>query len=355
MFVLVLSLPVQAELTLYAQLTMGLMSADNGEEDLTTVVDNDAAASRFGVLASWAASPRLRLGAQVEYEAQYNPSNEVDLVGNDHISPEGLRERHLQVFARGYWGKLSVGRSDGAANGNLQRDLSGTAIVSFADPERIGGRLNFQGADTPERPEVADTIRDQDFEHRYSRIRYDVPKFGSLATSISYGRKQDNDVYEIGMRFGADYAIGKMRAAAGYSLEDLGGAEGDNVTTGGSFSFLSPQGVSLTLAYSIESDEDPLNPDSKFGMAKLGYQRGKHAFSLSYAQNNDRALLNDESQAIAAAWVMRWSDRLDLFAGYKRHELNRAGADFEPVDIGMLGARYRFRFNPFEQPSADEL
>lgn len=344
-----------ADVTLYAQANLGLLFADNGSDGLATLADNDAGASRFGVLANVDLSPAFRVGAHAEFELQYNPSNEVDLMGNDHIVPEAARERHLSIFARGTWGKVSVGRGDGAANGNLQRDLSGTSLISFSDPERIGGSINFNSPGNVSSLSIADSIRDQDFEHRYTRLRYDAPKFGSLATSLSYGSKGGNNVYEVGIRIGSEYELGKMQAAAGYSLEDMGDGSiqapkaGNNITAGGSFSFLANSGLNLTLAYSIEADEDPLNPDSKYGMAKLGYKRGKHAVSLSYMQNNDRDQMDDESVAVSLGYVHRYSDALDLYAGYKLHSLNRVGASFEDIGVGLIGARYKFQFKPFNK------
>lgn len=349
----VFSASALADVTLYAQANLGLLFADDGTDGLATLVDNDAGASRFGVLANVDLTPAFRVGAHAEFELQYNPSNEVDLMGNDHIVPESSRERHLSIFARGTWGKVSIGRGDGASNGNLQRDLSGTALISFADPERIGGSIGFQDTGNANTLAIAESIRDQDFEHRYTRLRYDAPKFGSLATSVSYGRKGGNNVYEVGVRIGSQYEIGKMQAAAGYSLEDqddgsvVGSTEGNNITTGGSFSFLANSGVNLTLAYSIETDQDPANPDSKYGMAKLGYIRGKHAVSVSYMQNNDRAQLDDESSVVTLGYVHTFSEKLDLYAGYKVHSLKRSGADFDDVGVGLIGARYKFQFKPF--------
>ena len=346
---------VSADVTLYGQLDLALFSADNGDESLTAIVDNDASPTRGGVLATLNLSNTFRVGAHIEYELQYNPSNEVDLMGNDNIAPEDLRERHLSIFARGTWGKLSIGRGDGAANGNLQRDLSGTALISFTDPERIGGSISFFDSAANTAVAIADTIRDQDFEHRYTRFRYDAPKFGSLATSLSIGNKSgDNNVYELGIRIGSQYEIGKMEAAAGYSLEDsddgssFGALTGDNITTGGSFSFLANSGVNLTLAYSVETDENPANPDSTFGMAKVGYKRGKHAFSVSYMQSNDRDQLDDESSAFAVGYVLKQSESVDIYAGYKVHSLDRVGAQFDDVGVAMIGVRFKFLTKPFE-------
>jgi len=343
---------VSADVILYGQINLALLAAENGEDSIATLVDNDASPTRGGILATLNGSNTFRLGARIEYELQYNPSNEVDLMGNDNIAPESLRERHLNLFVRGRWGKLSLGRGDGAANGNLQRDLSGTALISFADPERIGGSIAFYDQVSNSTLALADTIRDQDFEHRYTRLRFDAPKFGSLATSVSAGRKGSNDVYEVGIRIGSQYEVGTMEAAAGYSLEDFGGGNsgvqtGNNITTGGSFSFLANSGVNVTLAYSIETDENAANPDSKYGMAKLGYKRGKHAFSLSYMQSNDRDQLDDQSSAFLFGYVLTQSESLDFYAGYKLHSLDRAGAAFDDIGVGMIGARFKLQIKPF--------
>jgi len=83
-------------------------------------------------------------------------------------------------------------------------------------------------------------------------------------------------------------------------------------------------------------------------MAKLGYKKGKHAFSVSYMQSNDRNQLDDESSALVVGYVLKQSDSIDLYAGYKVHSLDRVNAGFEDIAVGMIGARFKLQIKPFD-------
>ncbi len=86
-------------------------------------------------------------------------------------------------MVRFHWGK----GGDGAANGNIERDLSGTNVVSFANPALIGGALSFIDRGAGDEVALKSAMSDQDFESRYDRLRYDAPSLGPVNLSVTKG------------------------------------------------------------------------------------------------------------------------------------------------------------------------
>lgn len=324
----------------YGQLNYGLLVGDSGDGSEHFIVDNDNSGSRIGAkLKGDLDGTNLSVGAHVELEYQQNPSNNVSLEERS-ISGE-FNERHLNLFVSGGFGKFSLGQGDGAANGNIERDLSGTNVISYTNPALVGGGLEFLDDATATRVELGATTSDQDFESRYSRVRYDLPALGSLKPTISQGIKGGDDVTEVGVRFAGELG-GKIDAALGYSVRDVGGVAGDFETLGGSLSWLHDTGFNLTGAYSTTSDDNPANPDADFYLGKVGYKIGRHAFDVHYMQTEDRVDEGDTAKTVGVGYVFTPIKWFETYAGYNNHSLDRSGADFDDVHTVLVGGRLRF-------------
>jgi hypothetical protein len=324
----------------YGQLNYGILAADTGDGSEHFIVDNDNSASRAGArFKGDLEGTDLSVGAHVELEYQQNPSNSVSLQQRS-ISGE-FNERHLNVFVAGGFGKLSLGQGDGAANGNIERDLSGTLVVSWTNPALVGGSLEFLDDASSTRVRLISAMSDQDFESRYSRVRYDLPSFGGFSPTVSQGIKGGDDVTEFGLRYSGNLA-GKVAGAVGYSVKDVGGVAGDFVTMGGSLSWLHDSGFNVTGAYSTTSDDNPANPDADFYTAKLGYRAGKHAFDVHFAETSDRVQEGVSAQTVGVGYVFKPVSWFEGYAGYNSHSLDADGADFEGIDTVLVGTRFKF-------------
>jgi hypothetical protein len=325
---------------LYGQINLGVLAADTGEGSEHFIVDNDNSASRVGArLKGNLDGTDLAVGAHLELEYQVNPSNAVSL-SQRSISGE-FAERHLNVFVSGGFGKLSLGQGDGAANGNTERDLSGTLIVSWTNPALVGGALGFIDQSASTRVNLISAMSNQDFESRYVRLRYDLPSLGGFTPSVSHGVKSNSDVNEVALRFSGNLG-GKVIGALGYSSRDVGGAADNFDTLGGSVSWLHDSGINLTGAYSTTSDNNAGNPDSDFYLGKLGYKTGKHAFDVHYAVTEDRVQEGDSAETVGVGYVFTPINWFDVYAGYNRHSLDRPGADFDDIDTVLVGGRLKF-------------
>jgi len=329
-----------AEVKFYGHVNQAVMFADNGTDSETYIVDNTNSATRVGVKASQEVG-ELTYGAHIEVQFQSNPSNKVTPTTKT-ISPE-FKERHVNVYLKGAFGKVSLGQGDGAANGNVERDLSGTQIVSFTNPSLLGGGLSFIDANGGSSVGLSKAINDQDFESRYDRLRYDLPTLGGFKFAVSQGVKGNNDVTEVGVRRLFDLGDnGKLFAAAGFSSEDKGGAADRENTVGGSISWRAKSGFNLTAAYSAVSDDNAGNPDSDFYNLKAGYIFGKSAVALRYANGSDFVKAGDDASTISLGFVHKPMKNLDLYAGLARHSLDRDGANFDDITVLTTGLRFKF-------------
>ncbi|SFR56160.1 Outer membrane protein (porin) [Marinobacter gudaonensis] len=324
----------------YGQLNYGLLFGDTGDGSEHFIVDNDNSASRVGARLSGDLNDTgLTIGAHLELEYQQNPSNAVSL--NERSISGEFNERHLNVFVSGGFGKLSLGQGDGAANGNIERDLSGTLLVSWTNPALVGGGLEFLEESSATRVRLISAMSDQDFESRYSRLRYDLPSIGGIQPAVSQGIKGEDDVTEVGARFSGELG-GKIIGAVGFSTRDVGGQADRFQTLGGSVSWLHDSGINLTGAYSTTSDDNPANPDADFYLGKLGYKSGQHAFDVHYAVTEDRLQQGDSAETIGVGYVFQPIKWFDTYAGVNRHSLDRPGADFEDITTVLVGGRLKF-------------
>lgn len=324
----------------YGQINLGYMNGNAAGGSKSYIVDNANSASRVGAkLSGYVSDLGFTVGAHVELEYKQNASN---VVKPDARSADGeFNERHLNLFMQGDFGKVSLGQGDGAANGNVERDLSGTNVVSFANPALVGGALAFIDDASGDEVALKSAMSNQDFESRYSRLRYDAPAVGPVSLAVSQGVKDNNDVTEVGARVSVPFA-GKLIAGLGYSVKDVGGATGDVTTAGGSVSWLSSAGISVTGAYSRVADDDASNPDSDFYLVKLGYKVGKHAFDIHYAEASDRAEEGDSAETKGVGYVYAPVKWLDMYAGYNIHSLDRRSGDYDDVKTLLLGSRVKF-------------
>lgn len=335
----------------YGHINLAVMHADTGEGSEQYIVDNDYASSRVGARISTDLKDiDLKVGAHIEFEYQHNPSN---LVTPEVRSIKGnWDERHVNLFAAGRYGMISVGQGSGAADGATETDLSGTKVASFSDLALVGGALRFVD-DSNAGPTLFTSIRNQDFEARYDRVRFDSPAFGPVKLAVSQGHKDEQDITEVAAFYNASFdGLGKLSASLGYSTKDVGGAAGDVENIGGSVSWLHDTGINLSAVYSnVENDA---GRDSDFNMFKVGYKTGKHSFAVHRAEGKDfnpsyvdaaDVQLNasgSDVEVYGVAYVYQPIKRLDVYFAYNNFALDADNGDYDDVNIAMIGSRLKF-------------
>lgn len=322
------------------QVNRAIMNVNDGVQSNAFHVDTDTSSSRFRFAGSAPVNPGLRAGVLFEVEFQSNPSNEVTFATQD-VSPS-LLERHVDAFFEGRWGKLSLGQGDGAANGGVEVDLSGTTVAHYAGVSDIGGGFAFRGpGGALSTATIASTIDRQDFESRYDRVRYDTPVFGGFRVAGSLGSKDNGrDVTELALWYSGDLgALGRLAGAIGYSDQDAVPGGVDDKVIGGSVSWLHTSGLNLTVG---RTERDLVGREGKFNYVKAGYKFGRHAVSADFASSDDQAAAGDEGEMFGVAYVYAPVAWAEVYAALKRHSLDRPGTTFEDIDIAMIGTRIKF-------------
>lgn len=329
------------EIKLSGQVNRALMHVDDGLDSDLFNVDNDNSSTRFRFTGTQSLSPTTKAGVVFEVEFQSNATNVVTFA-NQEDSP-GLGERHMDVFYQSNWGKLSLGQGDGAANGGVEVDLSGTQVAHYAGTHDIGGGFAFRTAAGAFGPTIAQTTNRQDFESRYDRVRYDTPSFNGFTLSASFGTKDTNrEVSEYALRYAGKGPFGQIAAALGMSTKELApGALGvDDEVVGGSISWVHPAGYNVTFGHTTR--DLSATRDGKFNYLKLGYKTGNHAVSVDFGTADDQNAQGDEAKVTGVGYVYNAANWAELYGLVKNHSLDRPGTSFEDIRIVMAGTRLKF-------------
>lgn len=346
----VLATPAYAvEAKISGQVNKGIMRADDGINSELFFVDIDNSSTRFRFTGSEDIGSGVKAGIVWEVEYQGNDSDKVTLFPLSKNTPgPTFGERKAEVYFSGPWGQVTLGQGDGAMNGGTEVDLSGTSVISYAGTADIGRAIVFRTAAGGAGPTLGSSVSQQDFESRYDRLRYDSPKLGPVTIAVSTGTSSGLDVLEYGVRFNVTLGGGnKLAGAFGMSSKDLDtvtpGSGGDQDTTGGSISWLSPMGWNVTFSTSnVENEAVPVKKDSDNTYVKLGYKTGPHAFSVDLGMGDDQAAIGDEGETKGFAYVYTASKAVELYGGYKVVSLDRPGTSFEDITIATVGSRIKF-------------
>jgi predicted porin len=316
-----------------------LMGVDDGTESKLFNADNINSQTRFRFTGTEELWTGLKAGILWEVGFTSNPSNALSFTNRSAAAT--LNERHVDAFLVGNWGKLSLGQGDGAANGGMEVDLSGTSVINYSSQTDIGAAFNFRNGATLG-PTIGSTIDNLDFESRYDRLRYDTPMFGPVYVAVSFGTKGNADVTEVTGWYSSALGGGKLAAALGWSRREAGGATGDEDTFGGSISWLAGNGFNVTLAYANRENDNALDPKKKYAYAKLGYKAGLHAVSVDYGRGRDFGVSGRDSDVFGIGYVYTPKSWIELYAGAKQHSLDQPGVGFDDVSFLMVGTRIKF-------------
>ena len=214
------------EVSLSGQVNVAALAGD-ALDDLT-VVDNNTTGSRFRIRTKTGFGNGFSAGLRYELQAQFQQSNDSTELGLNSGGADGtVREvRYADVYINSPFGKLGIGRGDGAANGTSES----YGLLNF-----LGGaeaHLLFNGAGSD--------FSDIDGLSRQNRIRYDSPNFSGFKFAVSLDEQSEN---EIAASYDKKGGFGALRVRAG-----LTNGEGDQQTVDFSAAYKFPFG--LGLAYS---------------------------------------------------------------------------------------------------------
>ena len=342
------------QVQLYGQVNRAMMFADDGHQSKWFNVDGQSSSTRFGITGSAQATPGLRVGARIESEMKSNPSDVVNF-GNPSTGTVGAEqqvlfaERWLDLSFAGAWGTVNLGQGSGGADDASTIDLSGTALANGNGVVDWGGGIAMRtAAGGSGGTTVGAAFNQNDFESRYDRLMYTTPVMNGFRAQASYGQKSDaGEAIEASLWWSGKLA-GDLQMAVGWSEERLSTSDAipNNVTIGGSISWLHTSGFNVTFAYTTMEIAAATRDDAEATWIKVGYKWGQHAIALDYLIADNNAANNDEGTSMGIGYVwnpIRW---LEVYAGYRVFMLDRTSAgvttSLEDVTVAQIGSRVRF-------------
>lgn len=334
---------------LYGQINRAVLFTYDGDGSDTYHVDNDNSSTRIGakIKANPAVAEGLTVGANLEFEYESNASNKVSQINSDPNDDDFVK-RKIEAFVEGKYGKLTLGHGPTASDGTTEVDLSGTKVVSYSRVAAFAGGSLFydETADALSGTSISSVFNNMDGYARKDRIRYDSPKFSNFQVAVSTTAENGDDAEDIAVRYKNKFGSTKVSAAV--SFVNFRSSNSLDNQFSGSVSCLFDSGFNVTLAAGMRDFDASGRDEAIFYFGKLGYIAkltpiGTTAFSIDYGQYDDIKVENDEANTVGVMVVQKlkkWNT--EIYAGFRHHELDRNGADFDDILAGMAGLRVKF-------------
>lgn len=360
-----LAAPITAHAVKYklsGQVNRVIAFQDDGVASDTQFLDNGITGTRWRILGSQDIGNGIKVGFNWEWQASPNPSTGAVIKSGDFGAVRGFTPdlRKAEVWFTGKWGKVSLGKGDGAGKNIVKIDLSGTDNVNWSDRASFGSAIAWRtggGANVTSDGATqahgtggaagsltfGDTFDVWDSFGRNNRLRYDSPSLGPVTFSASVGQ---NELWDTALRGRSGLAGGQLSAGLFY---------GKNSTSkgrvGGGVSYLFSQGTNITFS---AASNDPKNKvagqkNALTWYVKLGHKWGNNAISAAYGKSEDVAV-NALGQGFEdSGWQIGYNyniprAKVDVYAGYQSDELKTPAAtpSVKDISVFIVGSRIKF-------------
>ncbi len=311
--------------------------ADNGVNDDVLIADNNNSGTRTKITGSTDLGNGLKAGVIWETDWQFNDSANMDIGDGDLDKDQENRLRDL--WFSGPFGKVSLGRGNGAANGTSETDFSGTWIASNSGDFHLGG-LQFRTPGNAEVSNYGGVFSNFDGLSRNVRLRYDTPALGPVVLSGDVGQEK----FELAARVNQKLAGGgKFGAAIGYvDTEGVGVGSFDGDQIGLSASMLMGNGFNITGHWGQRSPDGAAEDPSGWYL-KIGQKLASGSLTAAYHQTDDVKKVNDEGKKYGIEYVHNLKDHgVELYGGLWKAELDRPGTAVEDLSGVFVGSRVKF-------------
>lgn len=321
------------EFKLSGQVSRMIVAPNDDSGDSIQHQDIGWSGSRFRFTGEEDLENGFTAGFRLEQQLQSNPS--FGSAGADQIdggSDDFIDNRYQEIYLKGGFGKVSMGKGDGAANGGTESDLSGTALSSSSNHQDNWGNYVILAGETEDDNITWDSIFTMnDGISRVNRLRYDTPAFSGVSAAISFDQ---GDAMEFALRYNGDFGSMKLNSALFYV--DAADFADDAQVLGFSASALHASGLNLTLAFS-ERDNSGDTPDQDATTLKFGYKTGAHAFSLDYGIG-ERGTAEADTTGLTYATTL--GSGIESFITLRQLDSDLAFA--QDVTLLALGGRIKF-------------
>ena len=332
----------------YGHLNFGIFNVDDGAESETYFTDNDVSNTRVGF--NWANDLGEGRGLRFNFETGVGLNGSSAVTIDDTDLEFQWDKRELRKFELIYKtpdiGTFSFGQGSTASDGVAEADLSGTGVVAYSGIADLGGNIGFRDdADALTGVTINGAFNNFDGGGRRFRLRYDTPSFQGLVFSVSAGQEvlksgDDNEYYNAGAKYTADYGDIKVDGRVGYSW-----VSGEDGLLAGSVAGLHvPTGLSIALSTGARQDDG----EADYYYIKLGWEQqwldaGTTALSVDYTDGSDYVFDGSDSESLGVAVVQNVDTyNLEIYASYRSFEFDSSGTEYQDIDLFVVGARWKF-------------
>ncbi|MGN8157296.1 porin [Salinisphaera sp. RV14] len=344
------------------QVNRAVIAADNGKSTDAGLVDNGSSPTRFAFKGTQDVNPNLKVGFDYELGVFVNKSGTYDV--NKSATGTSTDNRQANVFFEGSFGKLTFGKTDGAANSTSKVDLSG--LTDLGGGSVVGdyfGGLSFVNGAGQAGPTLKNGYSNFDALSRVNTVRYDTPSFNGATLSVSYDQGQ---AYEIAPRYEHKFADGVKVAGAVDYVDSGNRNKGINQAGyvsrneyfhefGGSASVLLPSGLNFFAQYKRRNYHDTTY---SFGGGQIdhaqsysggiGYIRGKNHIQAFFGQTDDLESKNSRVRNYGVAYRYDLLKSVNMYASYHHltgdNLVGSNGNSFNAKNMNVVFAGVRVKF-----------
>ena len=313
-----------AEVEVSGQVSRAIIIPDDAAGTTIQHVDNNVSGTRFRFKAKQDIGNDMMMAMRYEMQMQNNKGNAVN-GGSTGSAGNKFDVRYSDIYLSGGFGKVSMGKGDGAANGSTEEDLSGTYMPAAANMMDVLGGIEYEPG-----KKVGSVYAMYDAYSRNNRLRYDSPKFSGFSLAAS---SDEGDATEFALRYSGKFGDTKVKAAA---FVASAGDSSRKDTSGGSVSVLLGMGFNATVAFSTE--DATTGDDPSVVWTKLGYRTGKHSFSIDAGTTKDRGPA--DADTLGVAYTIRPAKGIEVYASYRQFTVD-TNASVDPT-LFLLGSRFKF-------------
>jgi hypothetical protein len=336
------------EISVYGQFNPVYQSFDDGERTTSGLVDNGNWNSRIGVLGT----EPLDFGTlRFRFETAFGLRNSalVSQVSKpDVLSWNRTWLRWFEVAFDTDYGTVSLGQGSSASDGTAGLDDSFTFVAGATDSSDGFGAMQFRDSDGNLSGVTVGAVNAVLNGARRLRVRYDTPVMQGVTASASYGvnilsTTDENDYYDIALRWNGDLGEVALRSAIGYQWID--NPTGSNVRRlAGSVSALhTPTGLNLAVSAGEVIDGESYVWTRAGWRADL-FAAGTTSLSVDYYRGRD--FLSDGARTgHYGLYAVQTIDdaSLDLYAGWRTFSYSdRTGTSYQDADGVLVGLRWAF-------------
>ena len=333
----------------YGQVNLTYQSFDDGVETTSNIVDNGNWNSRLGFTIS---QPMGADTLRWRFETGLTMRNSSLVSQNETPDWNDWQRTLLRWFEVAYdsedYGTFSLGQGATAGNGTAGLDDSFTFIAGALDSTDGFASFLFRDDQGQLTNVSVGAVNGSLDSLRRFRFRYDTPIYNGFMVSASYGQNvlvsaDDNDYYDLAVRWEGDLGDVAVRSALGYQWID--NPDGDlTQRLAGSFSLVhAPTGLNFALSAANQVD------GPNYYWARAGWQTeyfGIGTTSLSVDYYNGSDFLTDGAKTENyGLYAVQNIDKasLNLYAGWRRFSYeDQTGTSYQDAEGLLVGARWYF-------------